>query len=196
MQSKDRKQKRKTEQNRRQQEIMKYDMKRWQENRGKFVEFDIKTWNKYRIYFDEMCQINPDGKEGMGVEQLKEPFISLGLAYSKNDVNSLIMSVDDDGSGRIEFEEFLRIIHNKSKKKDKGNEKITTFFQNLANNKVSKEYDLSNFSFETAMKIIRRDNLLKAFMGNSSDEKEDGKKMLNAFSSLVDETKNMKQSKD
>ena len=173
--------------------LMKYEMKRWQEQRGKFVEFDIKTMNKYKVYYDEMCEINPDGKDGMGVEQLKEPFISLGLANSKEDVNTLIESVDDDGSGRIEFDEFLRIIHNKSKKKEKGNEKITTFFKNLANNSVTNEYDLNTFAFKTSMNILRRDNLLKAFLGKTEDERIEGTKMLKAYAGLLDEMRAMEQ---
>ena len=64
-----------------------------------------------------------------------------------DEVSNLIDSVDDDGSGRIEFDEFLRIIHNKSKKKSKNNEKITTFFKNLANDNISNESDLKHFSF-------------------------------------------------
>lgn len=170
--------------------ILKYDMKRWQEQRGKFVEFDIKTMNKYKIYYDEMCEINPDDEDGMGVEQLKEPFISLGLANSKEDVIELINCVDDDGSGRIEFDEFLRIIHNKSKKKEKGNEKITNFFKNLANNNVSKVHDLTTFSFKTSMNILRRDNLLKAFLGKSEEEKGEGSQILKAYSMLLNENRN------
>jgi len=88
---------------------------------GKYVEFDIKTMNKYQKYYEEMTTINPDGEEGIGVDQLEEPFISLGLAYNREEINNLISSVDDDGSGRIEFGEFLRIIHNKSKLKTQGN---------------------------------------------------------------------------
>ena len=66
-----------------------------------------------------MTTINPDDQEGIGVDQLEEPFISFGLAYTRDEINNLIASVDDDGSGRIEFGEFLRIIHNKSKLKTK-----------------------------------------------------------------------------
>ena len=97
--------------------LMEYEMKRWQEERGKYVEFDIKTMNKYQKYYEEMTTINPDGEEGIGVDQLEEPFISLGLAYNREEINNLISSVDDDGSGRIEFGEFLRIIHNKVNQK-------------------------------------------------------------------------------
>ena len=40
--------------------LMDYEMKRWQEERGKYVEFDIKTMNKYNKYYKEMTTINPD----------------------------------------------------------------------------------------------------------------------------------------
>lgn len=170
--------------------IMNYEIKRWQENRGKFVEFDIKTMNKYKKYYDDIGEINPNPEEdGFGIDQLEEPFISLGLAYSRDEVGDLIASVDDDGSGKIEFDEFLRIIHNKSKKKAKGNEKITSFFKGLANNKISKDSsDLHHFSFKTIMGILRRHNLLKAFMG-SEKEKAEGEKVLKAYASLLDRKK-------
>jgi centrin-1 len=162
-----------------------YETKRWQESRGKFVEFDIKTMNKYKKYYVDIASINADGEEGMGLDQLEEPFISLGLAYSRDEVSNLIDSVDDDGSGRIEFDEFLRIIHNKSKKKSKNNEKITTFFKNLANDNISNESDLKHFSFKTIMGILRRSNLLKAFSKESKD-KDVGEKVLKAFSTMLE----------
>jgi centrin-1 len=167
-----------------------YETKRWQESRGKFVEFDIKTMNKYKKYYVDIASINADGEEGMGIDQLEEPFISLGLAYSRDEVFNLINSVDDDGSGRIEFDEFLRIIHNKSKKKSKNNEKITTFFKNLANDNISNESDLKHFSFKTIMGILRRSNLLRAFSKESKD-KDVGEKVLKAFSTML-EKKNIK----
>ena len=170
--------------------LMGYEVKRWQESRGKFVEFDIKTMNKYKRYYDDISEINPSPQDdGMGVEQLEEPFISLGLAYTKEDVENLISSVDDDDSGKIEFEEFLRIIHNKSKKKAKGNEKITNFFKDLANNNISHESDLNHFSFKTIMGILRRNNLLKAFKNTADADKLEGEKVLKAYSTLVDKKK-------
>jgi centrin-1 len=166
-----------------------YETKRWQESRGKFVEFDIKTMNKYKKYYLDIASINPDGEDGMGIDQLEEPFISLGLAYSRDEVGDLILSVDDDGSGRIEFDEFLRIIHNKSKKKAKGNEKITNFFKSLANDNISNESDLRHFSFKTIMGILRRSNLLKAFLSDDKKDKEEGEKVLKAFSTMLDTKK-------
>jgi Ca2+-binding EF-hand superfamily protein len=127
----------------------------------------------------------------MGSDQLEEPFISLGLAYTKEDVENLIISVDDDDSGKIEFEEFLRIIHNKSKKKAKGNEKITNFFRDLATDKISHDSDLNHFSFKTIMGILRRNNLLKAFKNTNDADKLEGEKILKAYSALVDKKKSV-----
>ena len=170
--------------------LLDYEMKRWQEERGKYVEFDIKTMNKYQKYYEEMTTINPDGEEGIGVDQLEEPFISLGLAYNREEINNLISSVDDDGSGRIEFGEFLRIIHNKSKIKSQGNKKITTFFKQLANDKLGGDSDLKHFSFKTIMDIMRRKNLLKAFLSKNPEEKKEGEKVLKAYSEMLQKRKN------
>jgi EF hand. len=41
---------------------------------------------------------------------LVEPLISLGIAESIEEVKRIVDSVDDDGSGQIEFKEFLKII--------------------------------------------------------------------------------------
>ena len=169
--------------------LMEYEMKRWQEDRGKYVEFDIKTMNKYQKYYEEMTTINPDGEEGIGVDQLEEPFISLGLAYKREEINNLISSVDDDGSGLIEFGEFLRIIHNKSKLKTQGNKKITTFFKQLANDKLGGDSDLKHFSFKTIMDIMRRKNLLKAFLSKNPEEKKEGEKVLKAYSEMLQKRK-------
>jgi len=163
-----------------------YETKRWQQSRGKYLEFDINTTNKFKKYYVDIASINPDGEDGMGIDQLEEPFISLGLAYNREEVSDLIRSVDDDGSNRIEFDEFLRIIHNKSKKKAKGNEKITNFFKSLAHDNISNESDLRHFSFKTIMGILRRSNLLKAFLAEDKKEKEEGEKVLKAFSTMLE----------
>ncbi len=176
-----------------QDKLMKYELKRWQASRGKNMDFSIDTLNQYQTYYDDIIKINPDGQDGMGVEQLKEPFISLGLAYSKDDVDLLIKSVDTDGSGRIEFDEFLDIIKSQTKKKGglKKNEKITTFFKNLSENNFTGSSNLTHFSFKTVMNILRRENLLKFFLSKDDDDKKEGGKILKAYSNMIhEETKN------
>ena len=170
--------------------LIDYEIKKWQEERGKYVEFDIKTMNKYNKYYEEMKGINPDpNMEGIGVEQLEEPFISFGLAYNADEIQELIRSVDDDGSGRIEFAEFLRIIHNKSKIKTKGNKKITKFFKQLANDKLGDGKEYKYFGIGTIMGIMRRKNLLKAFNTSDPIEREEGEKVLNAYSEMLTKKK-------
>lgn len=47
-------------------------------------------------------------KQGaIGIEELEDPLISLGIAESRKDVSKIIASVDEDGTGAIEFAEFL-----------------------------------------------------------------------------------------
>jgi len=84
-------------------ELWRYNLKRWQESRGKKLEFDVKKLNKYQAYYDEIENFNKQPDQlGVGVEQLEEPFISMGLAFSREEIAELIDSVDDDKSGRIE----------------------------------------------------------------------------------------------
>jgi centrin-1 len=167
-------------------ELKKYETQRWKENRGTKIEFNLNIKNKYKKFYNEIAIVFPDGKDGIGVEQLEEPFISLGLAYSREEVMELISLVDDDNSNRIEFEEFLRIIHNKSRKKAKDNTNITKFFKGLANNKIGNESDIQHFSFKTMIGIIRRNKLLDAFLSHNKDKKNEGEKILKAYSNLVE----------
>lgn len=174
--------------------LQKYEMKRWQESRGKNMEFTISTMNKYQVFYDDMLTINADGLDGMGVDQLTEPFISLGLAYSKEEVKDLIESVDDDGSGRIEFDEFLKIIHGNAK--SESSKKITAFFKALANNDFSKNKENQNFkyfSFKTVMNILRRKNLVSFFSSNDEKEKDESGKILKAYSGFLQDRNKQKK---
>ena len=57
--------------------------------------------------------------------------IGLGFADSREEVIELVNSVDSDGSGQIEFDEFLLIIKNSD-----GNAKtakINKFFKDMSN---------------------------------------------------------------
>jgi Ca2+-binding EF-hand superfamily protein len=68
---------------------------------------------------------------------LEEPLIGLGFADTREEVMDMINSVDDDGSGMIEFPEFLGIIKNSD-----GNEKtakIYNFFKDMTTGKLAGE---------------------------------------------------------
>ena len=70
--------------------------------------------------------LDGDGSGAIGIEELEDPLIGLGFADTREEVQEMIDAVDDDGSGMIEFPEFLGIIKNSD-----GNEKtaqINRFF--------------------------------------------------------------------
>ena len=75
------------------------------------------------------------------------PLIGLGLVDTIEDVEEMVLAVDEDGSGNIEFPEFLDIVKNKN-----GNEKtkvITEFFQALTNGSFSeKDIAFPNYVLE------------------------------------------------
>jgi Ca2+-binding EF-hand superfamily protein len=56
--------------------------------------------------------LDDDGSGSIGIDELEEPLIGLGFADTREDVLKMIEDVDEDGSGMIEFEEFLEIIKN------------------------------------------------------------------------------------
>lgn len=63
---------------------------------------------------------------------MKIPLIGLGFANTIEDVKKMVDDADDDGSGEIEFPEFLRIIKgNSCHGAAKTTSKMTEFFQQL-----------------------------------------------------------------
>lgn len=51
-----------------------------------------------------------DGSGAIGIDELEEPFIALGLVNNWDEIKELVAIVDQDGNGEIEFDEFLMII--------------------------------------------------------------------------------------
>ena len=54
--------------------------------------------------------LDTDGGGSISIDELKVPFIGLGLVDSLKEVQEMIDRVDEDGSGEIEFNEFMQII--------------------------------------------------------------------------------------
>lgn len=89
-----------------------------------------------------------DGSGAIGIEELEDPLIGLGFAENRDEVQEMIDLVDDDGSGMIEFGEFLgtikKYIGNSILgiiKNSDGNEKtakINKFFKDLTGGELAK----------------------------------------------------------
>jgi Ca2+-binding EF-hand superfamily protein len=60
-----------------------------------------------RNYFGSL---DDDGSGSIGVDELEDPLIALGLVDNRQQVQKIVQTVDDDGSEMIEFAEFLSII--------------------------------------------------------------------------------------
>jgi Ca2+-binding EF-hand superfamily protein len=54
--------------------------------------------------------LDDDMSGSIGIDEMKEPLIGLGFANTTKEVEHMIELVDEDGSGMIEFNEFLSII--------------------------------------------------------------------------------------
>ena len=114
------------------------------------------------------------------------PLIGLGLVETIEDVEEMVLAVDEDGSGNIEFPEFLDIVKNKN-----GNEKtkvITEFFQALTNGQFStKDIAFPNYVLE-----LRRKHLKDAIMAEkNTPEQLKGAKIMRAVKLMMDQEKEM-----
>ena len=126
--------------------------------------------------------LDDDRSGAIGVEEIKLPLIGLGLVNSIEEVEKLVRLVDDDGSGQIEFEEFVNIILNKwsgggsSEQADT----ITTFFKNLTSGVYGKR---SPLSFSNWVLQKRRSHLINAILlQDKNDERRvKGRNILNAI---------------
>lgn len=90
--------------------------------------------------------------------------------------------MDDDGSGQIEFEEFLKIIKSgASKTPAKGNDTgpIYKFFKDFTDG----AYVVNNMEipFKLLISKLRRECILDSMMSNSTDRMSKGKKILNNY---------------
>jgi Ca2+-binding EF-hand superfamily protein len=60
------------------------------------IDFDEKERSKLRQYFKSLDE---DGSGSIGMDELEDPLISMGIAETREEVKKIIDSVDDDKSG-------------------------------------------------------------------------------------------------
>lgn len=67
--------------------------------------------------------MDEDSSEHIGVDELEDPLVALGLVENRAQVQNIIKLLDEDGSGQIEFNEFREMVKGgivKKKAKDDG----------------------------------------------------------------------------
>ena len=67
------------------------------------------------ILNDCFQELDEDGSKAIGVDELEDPLIALGLVDSRTQVEQMVHEIDDDGN--IEFEEFLKLVKGGKKTK-------------------------------------------------------------------------------
>ena len=82
----------------------KYDLRKWLRKTGKDKYIDF-TDKQQAILQDCFNELDDDGSQAIGVDELEDPFMALGLVDSRKQVEMMVREIDEDGN--IEFEEFL-----------------------------------------------------------------------------------------
>ena len=113
-----------------------------------------------------------DGSGSIGIEELEDPLIGLGFADSRDEVQEMVDAVDEDGSGMIEFPEFLSIIKNSDGSEKMG--KINKFFKDMTSGQLAG----NDLSFNLLVQKLRRDYLMDAIMSQDTKKKEFGERIL------------------
>ena len=94
--------------------------RRWMHKRGKgnLIYYDANQIEQMRSYF---AQLDTDRSGMIGVDEIEETLISLGLAKTKEDVEATVKELDVDGNGELDFDEFLQMLKDTSMRNAKDN---------------------------------------------------------------------------
>lgn len=142
------------------------------------INFDAFQTSKLKKIFHDL---DHDGSGALAIDELYEPLLALGLVEQKSSVEDLVSLVDSDKSGKIEFDEFLKIIN--SSKDEKGRNQLTIFFKNLVNGKIY--HDFKDLPFKLFISNRRRELMLQGYTGPTQGEREKGLKVIHAFSDVL-----------
>ena len=149
-------------------------LRNWLRKRGKSKYIDFED-DKRKLLWEYFKSLDDDGSESIGADELEDPLIALGLVNNRGDVDKIIEIVDDDKTGAIEFQEFLKIItlgkrndankqenYTKISEKDDWIRKIYRFFKDLTEGKYKE--DDKEIPFGLFISKYRRRQLLNAMM--------------------------------
>jgi len=165
------------------QKLVVIDERKWLKSRKKnqYIDFDDRERTELKKYFDALDQ---DDGGSIGLHELADPMIALGLAESHKEVEDLLKTVDGDGNGDIDFEEFLSIIKSTTSTGEK------SAFLNLLTALMNGNLEGVDpeLPFKMAYISYRRQKILDAMMSENKDRREEGAKVLRAYKrQLADE---------
>ena len=146
--------------------------------KGDFIDFNSDERAKMRSIFK---QLDEDNSGVLTLDELYEPLLALGLVENKKQVVEMMKKVDTNNSGVIEFEEFIKILNQKNHE----NNILVKFFKDLAKETVFTEY--KDLPFNLVFSNRRRELMMQSYLGKNSNAREQGKRIMNAFVSEVNE---------
>ena len=125
------------------------------------------------ILNDCFNDLDEDGSQAIGVDELEDPLIALGLVDTRQQVEEMVAAVDDDMN--IEFNEFLKLVKGGKKTKQKmmqfANEDanndqdiIFNFFQKLTHGDLQPDKNMK-IGFGVYYSQERRKKILDAILG-------------------------------
>lgn len=125
----------------------------WLRKHGKHgcVDFSDAERAELRHFFEGLSGSNGSDAR-IGISELEEMLISLGLANTRQDVQDVIVKLDGDETGELDFEEYLRIVC-------MGNaESLLSFFKAMLQGKLGDR----NLNFPNVISTYRRKLILDA----------------------------------
>lgn len=149
----------------------------WLRNHGKtvYIGFDDVDRRELRRFFNSL---DDSGRGSIGYKELEEPLLALGLAETRQQVKEMVDVVDRDGSGQIEFEEFLSILKGSS-----GNEQMMKFFRGLIDGTLIKES--KSVPLKLLINTYRRRMMMDAMMSRDPERREKGERIMKTFARQV-----------
>ena len=153
------------------QELREAEIERWLLKRHKGLAGEFSTDEKQKLksgFFDRLKRKKSLEEENQVVDEVKTkdlsgPLLSLGMAKNQRDLEDILKRVDLEGTGRISFDDFLRILHSKKKSKKLSKNAIISLQRNQQN---------SHLTVESLLSIKRRQHLLKCIMPRKRNRNE------------------------
>lgn len=154
-----------------QKELEAKDFKRWVKHRNPNLNRSIDQKNeRARVLREWFDFLDDDGSGEITRDELGLPLISLGLAPSMAEVDALINTVDQDGSGEIDFYEFADMLTNSP------NGAIQTLLNTIASGELGDPTVTSVRSLLTAARRRVICNTLHSY-GRNERSAQDNKKL-------------------
>ena len=90
--------------------------RKWLKKHGKekYIDFDEDQMKILKECFNELDE---DGGGGIGVDELEDPLIALGLVNHRQQVEEMMQQIDDSDDMEIDFNEFLKFVKGGKKSK-------------------------------------------------------------------------------